>query len=267
MRSFTTDGTNIYAGANNANIYVINPSTRSIISTIPVTSTVGNIRFVTYDANLNSGSGGFWIGNFNTDIVAVSTTGTVLNTILAATHGLTGMYGAAVNSATNTLYVYAQMAPSNDVISSISLPSGTPTGLLYDVFATDLSSGGTTTSLAGGTFLSTDVVSGETVLIGVSQATPSNMLWGINVTNLLSNDYFDDSNFKIYPNPVKSTITFSSSDFDEFSIYSISGQKISSYASNLIHNNNFDVSHLSAGIYFISVGKADKVNNYKIVKE
>jgi len=266
-RSLTTDGTNVYVGANNTNIYVINPITKTLINTISTTTTSGiNIRFLTYDATLNGNAGGFWIGNFNTDIVAIDMSGNQINVIPAATHGLTGMYGAAVNTATNTLYVYNQSAPSNDIISSISLTTGTMIADNYDVFANDLSSNGVTSSLAGGAFLSSDIVSGETVLIGVSQATPSNILWGINVENLLSTNDLKTDLFKVFPNPVNNVLHFSTTDFDEITIFNIDGMVIKSLKSNSLTDKTLDVSNLSKGVYIISVKIDSNIKHFKIVK-
>ncbi|HQV36507.1 MAG TPA: T9SS type A sorting domain-containing protein [Flavobacterium sp.] len=265
-RSLTTDGTNVYVGANNTNIYVINPITKTLINTITTTTTSGiNIRFLTYDATLNGNAGGFWIGNFNTDIVAVDMSGNQINVIPATTHGLTGMYGAAVNSATNTLFVYNQSAPSNDIISSISLSTGAML-VNYDVFANDLSSNGVTSSLAGGTFLSSDIVPGQTILIGVSQATPSNILWGININNLLSTTDLEKDSFKIYPNPVNNLLHFSTTNFDEITIFNIDGKIIKSLKSNSLNDKTLDVSNLSKGVYIISVKSESNIKYFKIVK-
>jgi hypothetical protein len=265
IRSFTTDGTNIYAGTNTNSISVINPVSRTLTSTIS-TSLPHTVRFLTYDSTLNSDAGGFWTGNFNTDLIAVSMSGSSLITIPAATHGMTGMYGIAINPATNTLYVYAQMPPYNDTVLSLSLPSGIPTGLVYDVFTNDLTAGGTTSSLAGGTFLSSEVVPGETTLIGVSQATPNNMLWGINIDNLLADEHFEESGFSIYPNPIQNTLHFTNTDFESYIIFTIDGKEVHTQSDINLLNTDIDVSQLSSGIYFISLKKGNKMKNFKFIK-
>lgn len=266
IRSFTTDGTNVYAGTNTTSISIINPVTRTLSGTISTTLPF-NIRFLTYDSTLNSGAGGFWVGNFSTDIVAINLSGGILLTIPAATHGLSGMYGVAVNPTTQILYVYCQMPPNNDTISSLSLPSGTSTGLVYDVFTNDLSSGGTTSSLAGGTFLSTEVVSGQTTLIGISQATPSNMLWGINIDNLLSQDDLTTNPFGLYPNPMENTLHFTKTDFDSIRVYSLDGKEVSNYSSTELRNQQMDVSGLSSGLYIVAVQKGNIVENLRMIKQ
>ena len=68
---------------------------------------------------------------------------------------------------------------------------------------------GSTSSLAGGMFLSSSVVSGQDTLIGVSQATPNNLLFGMNVDTVLATDSFKSSNFAVYPNPATDYLSFS----------------------------------------------------------
>ncbi len=269
VRSMTTDGTNVYCGTATSSIYAVNAITKTLTSTISITTTSNaTARFCAYDASLDSGAGGFWIANFNTDIAAVSMTGAQLSVIPAATHTLTGMYGAAVDG-TGLLYVYHQaVTPSNDVISSINLTTGLPTGVVYDFYTNDAAPAGATNSLAGGLFISNTVVSGQTTLVGLSQATPSNFLFGMNVNTLSTNKVEALSKFKLYPNPAKDVLTISSENkaISKIKIYNLIGQLvIDKNSSSLVET--IDVSNLQSGTYSISIESNDALEFFKIIKE
>lgn len=264
-RGMTTNGTNVYIGNATTSIKIVDPITKTLTGTI--TSPVV-VRYIAYDASLDTGNGGFWVGNFNTDIVAISMTGVQLSSIPFATHNIGGIYGLALDSNTNLLYAYSQSAPSNDVISTISLPSGVPTGVSYDVFANDLEPNGTTTSLAGGIFISYDVILGQSTIVGVSQATPSNMLFGINTDNLLANTTFSNTKASVYPNPASSYLKLSNIDnVNKVEIYNILGQNIKTVSvSNL--NEEISVAELQSGTYFLKIYTNDNfTSKLKFVKQ
>lgn len=175
VRSITTDGTNLYMGNASSTIYIVDPGTQMMTGTISTTNTA---RFLTYDATLNAGAGGFWMGNFNTDIDAIDMSGNILSTIPIATHTLSGMYGAAIDNVSTGgpyLWVHHQGGTNSDDFTALQLPAGTPTIYTHNVFP-DLSGVGATSSLAGGAFLTTDLVLGQTSLIGLSQGTPANAI-------------------------------------------------------------------------------------------
>ena len=267
-RGMTTDGTNIYVANNTGVISVVNPITKAVTSTITVTVTPATtIRYVTYDASLDGGNGGFWVGNFSTAFFAISMTGTQLSSIPAATHGATSVYGLALDSSSNTLFAYAQMAPSNDLIIPISLPSGTP-GTAYDVFANDLSAGGSTASLAGGIFISDQVISGQSTIIGVSQATPSNILFGIN-TATLSNTSFDSTEFSVYPNPANDRVTISStkSALDKVEMTDLNGRVVKNLTLGGVSNSEISITDLAAGIYLLKINSENGTITKKLIVE
>ncbi|WP_130735525.1 T9SS type A sorting domain-containing protein [Flavobacterium sp. J27] len=267
-RSMTTDGVNVYCGTAQSSIYVVDPITRMLTNTISITTTSSaQARFCTYDASLDSGAGGFWIANFNTDITSVSMTGNQLSVIPAATHGFTGMYGAAVDGS-GLLYIYHQGPPNNDTISSIDLSTGLPTGLTYDFFTNDASGTGSTSSLAGGLFISNEVVSGETIVVGVSQATPNNLLFGININDLLSVSTNNSSSFNWYPNPVKDAFIISSKNEGNFDvkIHNLLGQQVMQVKNNP-SLEKIDVSALTKGTYIVTVDADNAHDSFKIIKE
>ena len=175
IRAMTFDGASIWAANNTTTIHVIDPATRTVTNSIN-TSVPETIRFITYDANLDSGNGGFWVGNFNTPIYSISTTGIILSTIPVATHTLGGMYGAAFDDISlggPYLWVFHQAGdPSNSLITQIDLSTGTPTGVGRDVNQ-DLNTDG---ALAGGLFLTnTWDDNGTLILGGINQATPDRL--------------------------------------------------------------------------------------------
>ncbi|MEM9820410.1 MAG: T9SS type A sorting domain-containing protein [Bacteroidota bacterium] len=173
VRGMTWDGTSIWMANNTSTIYQVDPTSKAILSQVNVTATADGIRFITYDETADAGNGGFWVGNFNTDILLIRLDGTLLSTIAAATHTLGGMYGAAVDNdspGAPYLWVFHQAgAPSESLITQIDLVSGTPTGVARDVNI-DFNSPG---ALAGGLFISKNwSPTGEMTLGGVNQSAP-----------------------------------------------------------------------------------------------
>lgn len=180
VRSITSDGTNLFLGTANASITEVNPVTKTVVGTITITGAGAAIgsRFLTYDPTLNFGNGGFYIGNFTSNIAAVSMTGATLSTIPQTTHGRLGMYGAAYDGISiggPYLWVFEQpTTPSNAIISQLQLPAGTWTGVSYDIDANL----GLPGSLAGGLFIATNLVTGQNTIGGMAQGTP-NTLFGL----------------------------------------------------------------------------------------
>ncbi len=185
VRAFTWDGTFIYAGVNTTSIKVINPVTKTVVSTI--TNGAGSsVRHITYDSTANGGAGGFWVGNFNTDIVQISMTGTVLQTINAATHGLTGMYGSAIDHWTlggPYLWIYDQGGAATSRLVRLQLPSGVSTGLTHETMP-DIGIA-LTSGLAGGLFITNQLNATERTIVGVIQGTPDNMLFGYELNDFV----------------------------------------------------------------------------------
>ena len=170
IRAFTSDGTMLYLAKNTSFIYEVDPAADSVVNLINASAAGFPIRFATYDSTADSGAGGFWVGNFNTAIVLLSKTGTILNSIPANTHGLSAMYSAVVDNFSDSgpyLWVFHQGGSTSlGIISQVKLPAGTQTGIERDValqLALD-------DDLAGGIFISDEIVSGQVTLGGVLQA-------------------------------------------------------------------------------------------------
>ena len=163
-RSFTTDGTDIYIGTAGTSIYKINITTKSLTSTI--NTSVAICRYLTYDPTLDNNAGGFWTGNYSTDITAISMTGATLSTINAATHGLSGIYGLAYDDiTTGGPYLWAADQGNGECdLVQLSM-TGVPTGLTHQA-NTDVGASG---SLAGGLFICNNFVTGKSSMIGIAQ--------------------------------------------------------------------------------------------------
>ncbi|PLW93380.1 MAG: hypothetical protein C0592_06330 [Marinilabiliales bacterium] len=183
-RSITTDGTYLYIGNASNTIYRVDPTTKALAPPHITSASANASRFLTYDPTLDSGSGGFWTGNFNTDIDAISMSGTVLTTIAAATHTLGGMYGAAFDNLSPGgpyLWVFHQGGTNQTQLTALQLPAGTPTIYDHDVLADIQSTYSLTSSLAGGAFITDQISSGNTSIVCLAQGTPVNVVVALEI--------------------------------------------------------------------------------------
>lgn len=262
-RSMTTDGTSVYCGAAGLNIFQVNAVTRTLTSTIAVSTTSNSTtRICAYDASLNSGAGGFWIANFNTAITAVNMSGAELSVIPAATHGLTGMYGGAVDGNGN-LYVYHQAGVNNDQISVLNLATGIPSGTVYDVFINVVNPLGGTSSLAGGLFITEDIVAGTPIAVGLSQGTPDNVLFGIDFEVLSVDGVAMNNKVTLAPNPASDYIRVSGlSQVETYSIYNVLGAQITK--GSISNNQQINIQNLNSGMYILSF---DGEQTFKFIKD
>lgn len=180
IRGMTFDGTKVYAANNTNLIYMIDTATKASLGTI--TAPLQQVRHVAYDPTANSNQGGLYVGNWNTNIVLMSLTGSTLSTISAAVHGLTGMYGSAYDGWSTGgpyLWIFDQnTSAGNTDIVQLQLPSGSPTGLTFDVTSDPQVSGMMTGALAGGLFATDNAVTGKKTLVCLLQGTPDNLMIG-----------------------------------------------------------------------------------------
>ena len=173
-RSFTWDGSQFWAGNASTTLSRVDPVTKLVTATLTVPIAA---RYVTYDPTADGGAGGFWIGDFSSDIRQVSMTGATLATIPAATiASFTSRYGIAfdnVSGPTPFLWVLFQgtCGTAQSCLGIIDLPSGTPRAAIQDVNATANSVG----ALAGGIFLTNGIVPGRTLLT-LTQGTPDTIV-------------------------------------------------------------------------------------------
>ena len=269
-RSFTTDGTNIYIGGGSLEIYVIDPTTRLLIDTISVsTSSTAEARMCTYDPTLAAGAGGFWIGDFSSDIASIAMDGTELSVIPAATHG-TVIYGGAIDNVSPGgpfLWIHDQTgtAPARDRVVQIDPFTGVPTGVVYDFFV-DGTIAGASEVLAGGLYISDEVDPSNAVwaLVGLCQCSPSNLIFAVELTPLplgISDAQYYD--FTLYPNPASDMVTIQSNVAGEKQVvvYDLLGKKV---ISTVVVNNELDVSSLTAGIYTVQVTQDEITTTKKL---
>lgn len=171
IRSLARVGFSIYC-ANNTDI-IYSPTLSGIIGgacttapVITVNANVGNVRWITYNENGNSGAGSFYVGNFDTSIFEISTTGDILREIPATVHSLSGMYGAVydVNSqSVLILWINRQSVIESEIIG-IDLNTGSPSGLTRNV-DNDIP----VPSLAGGLTIGTSINGVPNTLIALAQ--------------------------------------------------------------------------------------------------
>ncbi len=267
-RSMTTDGTTLYIGTAASSIQIINPVTRTKTGSITISAPSGaTARMLSYDSTLNAGAGGFWIGSFSSDIASISMTGAQLSVIPALTHS-TVIYGGAVDNVTvggPYLWIHDQTAVTGgkDVVTQISIATGAPTGVQFD-YAT--AAGGASTSfLAGGLFISDQVVADKTAIIGICQCGPSNELFAIELMSNLGVQENELSNFTLYPNPANSgLVTIKTSVFGEkaVSIVDVLGKTV---IETKVLNDDLDVSNLSSGVYLVRIQKDNAIATKKLV--
>jgi hypothetical protein len=266
VRSLTTDGTNVYAGANTASIYNINPVTKTLTSTISVPS-VPNVRYCTYDPTTNGGTGGFWVGTWTTDFTQVDMTGSVQSAIGAGSHGLTATYGLAFdNTSPGGPYVWAfhqTGTTSNADIMQVNVNTGLQTGAMHDVTA-DMGVAG---DLAGGLFFQPTPT---TALVGVLQGA-ANLLFSYDVAGVIGiNDHIAPVDMiSVSPNPSSDMINIrvkrENNDLMQIRIVDMLGNVVSS-SNNVAINNYYNIANYEAGVYFAQVTYNGQVYTTKIVK-
>jgi hypothetical protein len=170
-RSFTYDGTYIYAGNVTTGISKIDPVTRTKVGTI--TSPVA-ARYVTYDAT----APGFWVGDFSSNPTLISMTGTTIRSLTYATLGVTSIYGAAFDNVSPGgpfLWFFAQGAGagSPQMIQQVDATTGLPTAVNHN--ALDDIGLGQTGAIAGGLGVALNLVPGKASLVGILQGVPDRL--------------------------------------------------------------------------------------------
>lgn len=197
--SFTTSGFTgtrnmVYDPVNNEVICAINtnilrrvnPVTRATVGQITMPTNI-TARFISYDPTAAGGAGGFWVGNWNAGNLhyyLVDRSGQQIGIINNTT--ITGTYGIAYDYWSQGgpyLWVWSQGAgqgtPQN--IIQISVATGQPTGVQHDVLS-DVGTG-QTAAIAGGLFISDQLIPGFVILGGVLQGQPDR-LFGYEIANL-----------------------------------------------------------------------------------
>jgi len=169
LRDLAFDGTYFYGGAAANTIYIMDFVSQTLVGTI--TSPEG-VRNIAYNEDLDA----FYVGNWTTDIFLVDRNGNTLSTIPAASHALTSVYGSAYDNISDGgpyLWLFHQGVTGAEAhMTQIDLATGMQTGVTHDVLA-DLPA---SSPLAGGLFITTDLVPGKATIGGLAQGTPDMMI-------------------------------------------------------------------------------------------
>ncbi len=275
VRSLAFDGTYIYAGTNTTTIYRIDPVTRLLAPPHINSGSVNNVRHCSYDATLDGGNGGFWVGNFGTDVDAISMSGAVLSSIPAATHGLLGMYGSAYDGFTAGgpyLWIFDQSGANTTQIERITLATGATYGLAsHDVFTDFSGTNGLTSGLAGGLFITDQLVSGQFSIGGMIQGTPNNVLFSYELADIALRFEEGISGVKVFPNPSQGKFTVQLTDntvaASTITVRNAVGQEIRKIEVNPSAQpmTEIDLGDAGQGIYFIHIQNGEKSTTRKMV--
>jgi len=169
IRDLAYDGTYFYGGSNGAAIYEMDFTSHTLVSTITCPSGA-TVRHIAYDPANDA----FWVGGWNTgnrDFKLIDRSGQLINSIPAATHGLTSVYGTAYDGWTPGgpyLWAFDQGQSGEEVkIYQVNINTGQQTGVSHDC-ALDVASG-IASPLAGGLFSFHNTSTGTTMLGGCIQ--------------------------------------------------------------------------------------------------
>ncbi len=264
-RSMTTDGTDIFIGAAGAEIYRVDPVTRLLQGTIPIlpSASDASARMCTFDSTLDGGAGGFWIGNFGSDIASISMFGVQLSVIPAATHG-TAIYGGAIDNISPGgpfLWIHNQGA-SQDLITQLDPATGIPTGVEYD-YATDMGPG--VTGIAGGLFISDEVSTTAVALVGLCQCTPSNEIFAVELVALAGVNDNDISSLSLYPNPATRgvvNIETSTQGDKQVIVMDVLGKTV---INTTISGTELNIASLKGGVYMVQVIQNNATATRKLI--
>ncbi|MDY0160980.1 MAG: fibronectin type III domain-containing protein [Bacteroidales bacterium] len=133
VRDMAYDGTYFYGAAADMNLFQMDLENETLISTITATCTgVTGIRHIAYDPNLDSGNGGFWIGNWG-ELGAIAMDGSEL---VASTATIESCYGSAYDPWTDPanpcLWLFQQPNGSEAVFYQFDINTYSYTGTTHD---------------------------------------------------------------------------------------------------------------------------------------
>ena len=267
-RSITYDGTHAYIGTASTTIYQVDPATLQVTNTISISTTSNAVaRMCTYDPTLDGGNGGFWIGNFSSDIASVDMSGNELSVIPSATHGTT-MYGGAYDlyaTEGKFLWIHDQTSGGGqDIITQIDVTTGQPTGLTFNYFSAKPAT--TTSVLAGGLFITDQIdANNRPSFVGISQSQPSNILFALELVQPTGLNEASGISFEIYPNPATDgivNIKTGNNGPKNVSVFDITGKQV---INTNILNSELSVDALTNGIYFVKVTQNGQSHTEKLV--
>ena len=271
LRDLAYDGTYFYGGASSNSIYQMDFDTATPYLVATINSPDVTVRNICYQPD----SDAFWVSNWATDLTLVNRNGTVLRTILAATHNFSSAYGTAYdNVSPGGPYIWWISASSavNTTITQINATTGIPTGIANDC-TNDVCAVG---ELGGGLWIHDGIVTGTTTIGGLIQNTS---IFGYDLASLGSSvAEIDKSNNKInniYPNPAQTSTTISytlnNTQNVEIAIHDILGKNVlninkGNQASGE-YQQEINCQSFNNGIYIVKVTIGDFVSTRKLITE
>lgn len=213
-RCLSFDGTYFYGarGSMDDGIFVLDLENHILVNTISVSApSINGIGHISYDPNIDSGSGGFWIGYWH-ELAAVDMNGNEI--IPNVVTGMPGIAGTAYDNVTDpdnpSLLCFQQTGSTNLEITRFDINSQTFSGVLH--VATDIPepSGGSTNAVASGinSFINND---GKLVLLGMIDHFPGNeMIFEYEISNAAV--YTDDISVHALISPITSDNLTNSED-------------------------------------------------------
>ncbi|MDY0082503.1 MAG: hypothetical protein RBR74_04915, partial [Ignavibacteriaceae bacterium] len=177
-RGMIFDGQFIYCSINTAVVQIVDPVSRTLVGTVPVTGAPNGARFIAYNPAGDGGSGSLIVGNWtspNLNFYEFSKSGTLLRTIPST---VTGVYGLAFDNWSvggPFLWVWSQGSGAGTAqnILQMDYTTGTYTGVQHDV-KTDVGLGNAD-GIAGGLFITDALVNGKAILGGLLQGVPDKL--------------------------------------------------------------------------------------------
>jgi len=159
VRDLAFDGTYMYGAAASTTVYQMDFTNKTLIGTINAPTAV---RAIAYDEDNDA----FWGNNFSSDLVLFDRSGATLNTITTPP----SMYGAAYDNFTvggPFLWVFTGTSTGGGCqIEQIDIATGNVTGVSHSV-SDDFGA-----YIAGGLYITEDLVTGKRTIGGTAQGTP-----------------------------------------------------------------------------------------------
>jgi len=156
LRDLAFDGTYMYGAAANTTVFKMDFTTQTLVSTFTAPTAV---RAIAYDSDDNA----FWANNFSTNLVKFDESGANLGTII----GPPSMYGAAYdnfNAGGPYLWIFTGTSTGGGCqVEQMDIATGTLTGESHSV------SGDLGAVIAGGLYITEDLISGKRTLGGTGQ--------------------------------------------------------------------------------------------------
>jgi len=172
IRDLAYDGNYFYGGNASTTVYEMDFETHTLVSIITAPT---NVRALAYNENEDV----FYGNNWNSNIVKFDKAGNNLGEFETGPEG-SNYYGFAYDPASlggPYLWGYAQTGNSQNQVVQMQLPSGTETGLSFDI--TEKLSG-QVWGAAGGLFAQPNLVYGKWTLGGIVQ---NERLWGLELAD------------------------------------------------------------------------------------